>query len=172
LTLPFPEPTMQPESSDGFASVGTILPEGRAALLPGGSFRFCGLIWAGQGLRLVPQDRATDRSSGRHRPRRASCWKGRHSPRTGSSALHLGRLAERTPERIAHVINDLSGIGRPAMACAASSWSAATRIFGPLSPTRDLHDCRPSFRYRPDRAPREAGGPPSNHPLHRGLSSM
>jgi len=40
LTLPFPEPTMQPESSDGFASVGTILPEGRAALLPGGSFRF------------------------------------------------------------------------------------------------------------------------------------
>src|ERR1035441_2946356 len=31
---------MQPESSDGFASVGTILPEGRAALLPGGSFRF------------------------------------------------------------------------------------------------------------------------------------
>src|ERR1035438_3334551 len=31
---------MQPESSDGFASVGTILPEERAALLPGGSFRF------------------------------------------------------------------------------------------------------------------------------------
>jgi glyoxylase I family protein len=30
---------MQPESSDGFASVGTILPKGRAALLPGGSFR-------------------------------------------------------------------------------------------------------------------------------------
>ena len=35
---------MQPESFDGFASVGTILPEGRAALLPGGSFRFCGLF--------------------------------------------------------------------------------------------------------------------------------
>jgi hypothetical protein len=34
------EPTMQPESSDGFASVGTILPEERAAPLPGGSFRF------------------------------------------------------------------------------------------------------------------------------------
>ena len=33
---------MQPESSDGFASVGTILPEERAALLPGGSFRFLG----------------------------------------------------------------------------------------------------------------------------------
>ena len=35
---------MQPESSDGFASVGTILPEERAALLPGGSFRF----WTGR----------------------------------------------------------------------------------------------------------------------------
>jgi hypothetical protein len=34
---------MQPESSDGFASVGTILPEERAALLPGGSFRFLAL---------------------------------------------------------------------------------------------------------------------------------
>jgi hypothetical protein len=33
---------MQPESSDGFASVGTILPEEGAALLPGGSFRFLG----------------------------------------------------------------------------------------------------------------------------------
>src|SRR5579863_1264017 len=33
---------MQPESSDGLASVGTILPEEGAALLPGGSFRFCG----------------------------------------------------------------------------------------------------------------------------------
>jgi hypothetical protein len=30
---------MQPESSDGFDSVGTILPEERAAPLPGGSFR-------------------------------------------------------------------------------------------------------------------------------------
>ena len=34
---------MQPESSDGFASVGTILPEEGAALLPGGSFRFTAL---------------------------------------------------------------------------------------------------------------------------------
>ena len=41
LTLRPPAPTMQPESSDGFASVGTILPEEGAALLPGGSFRFC-----------------------------------------------------------------------------------------------------------------------------------
>ena len=44
MTLPPPAPTMQPESSDGFASVGTILPEERAALLPGGSFRFKRLI--------------------------------------------------------------------------------------------------------------------------------
>jgi hypothetical protein len=34
---------MQPESSDGLASVGTILPEEGAALLPGGSFRFMAL---------------------------------------------------------------------------------------------------------------------------------
>jgi hypothetical protein len=40
LTPLSPEPSMQPESSDGFASVGTILPEEGAALLPGGSFRF------------------------------------------------------------------------------------------------------------------------------------
>jgi hypothetical protein len=40
LTPSFHTPTMQPESSDGFASVGTILPEEGAALLPGGSFRF------------------------------------------------------------------------------------------------------------------------------------
>ena len=31
---------MQPESSDGFASVGTILPKEEAALLPGGLFAF------------------------------------------------------------------------------------------------------------------------------------
>ena len=30
--------SMQPESSDGFASVGTILPKEKAALLPGGFF--------------------------------------------------------------------------------------------------------------------------------------
>jgi len=33
--------SMQPESSDGFASVGTILPKEKAALLPGGLFA-CG----------------------------------------------------------------------------------------------------------------------------------
>jgi hypothetical protein len=43
LTLPPAPPTMQPESSDGLASVGTILPEEGAALLPGGSFRFSAL---------------------------------------------------------------------------------------------------------------------------------
>ena len=32
---------MQPESSDGLASVGTILPEEGAARISGGSFRFC-----------------------------------------------------------------------------------------------------------------------------------
>jgi hypothetical protein len=42
LTLPPPAPTMQPESSDGFASVGTILPKVKAALLPGGFYRFRG----------------------------------------------------------------------------------------------------------------------------------
>jgi hypothetical protein len=31
---------MQPESSDGFASVGTVLPKEEAALLPGGLFIF------------------------------------------------------------------------------------------------------------------------------------
>ena len=46
---------MQPESSDGFASVGTILPEGRAALLPGGSFRFESLLGScrGGGSRVI-----------------------------------------------------------------------------------------------------------------------
>jgi hypothetical protein len=35
---------MQPESSDGFASVGTILPKEEAALLPGGLFASAGPI--------------------------------------------------------------------------------------------------------------------------------
>jgi hypothetical protein len=35
--------SMQPESSDGFASVGTILPKEKAALLPGGLFASAGL---------------------------------------------------------------------------------------------------------------------------------
>ena len=36
---------MQPESSDGFASVGTILPKEEAALLPGGLFASGGGFW-------------------------------------------------------------------------------------------------------------------------------
>ena len=40
LTPPSPPPTMQPESSDGLASVGTILPEGTAAGNFGGRFPF------------------------------------------------------------------------------------------------------------------------------------
>jgi hypothetical protein len=39
---------MQPESSDGFASVGTILPKEKAALLPGGFFASSG-AFAGLG---------------------------------------------------------------------------------------------------------------------------
>jgi hypothetical protein len=38
LTPVFAKLSMQPESSDGFASVGTILPKEKAALLPGGLF--------------------------------------------------------------------------------------------------------------------------------------
>jgi hypothetical protein len=40
---------MQPESSDGFASVGTILPKEKAALLPGGLFAFADGIWVRHG---------------------------------------------------------------------------------------------------------------------------
>ena len=38
LTPPPPDHSISPESSDGFASVGTILPKEEAALLPGGLF--------------------------------------------------------------------------------------------------------------------------------------
>jgi hypothetical protein len=38
LTQDLAKHSMQPESSDGFASVGTILPKEKAALLPGGLF--------------------------------------------------------------------------------------------------------------------------------------
>jgi hypothetical protein len=43
LTPPPVNHSISPESSDGFASVGTILPEGKAALLPGGLFS----LWLG-----------------------------------------------------------------------------------------------------------------------------
>ena len=38
LTQHLAKLSMQPESSDGFASVGTVLPKEEAALLPGGLF--------------------------------------------------------------------------------------------------------------------------------------
>jgi hypothetical protein len=38
LTRHFANHSISPESSDGFASVGTILPNEEAALLPGGLF--------------------------------------------------------------------------------------------------------------------------------------
>jgi len=40
LTPDFGKLSISPESSDGFASVGTILPKEEAALLPGGLFVF------------------------------------------------------------------------------------------------------------------------------------
>jgi hypothetical protein len=40
LTRHFSKLSISPESSDGFASVGTILPKEEAALLPGGLFAF------------------------------------------------------------------------------------------------------------------------------------
>jgi hypothetical protein len=40
LTLFLGKHSIAPESSDGFASVGTILPKEKAALLPGGFFAF------------------------------------------------------------------------------------------------------------------------------------
>jgi hypothetical protein len=38
LTRHFDDHSISPESSDGFASVGTILPKEEATLLPGGLF--------------------------------------------------------------------------------------------------------------------------------------
>jgi hypothetical protein len=42
LTRYFAKLSISPESSDGFASVGTILPKEEAALLPGGLFAVSG----------------------------------------------------------------------------------------------------------------------------------
>ena len=42
LTRHFAKLSISPESSDGFASVGTILPKEEATLLPGGLFAFSG----------------------------------------------------------------------------------------------------------------------------------
>jgi hypothetical protein len=48
LTPDFAKLSISPESSDGFASVGTILPKEEATLLPGGLFVF--LEGAGEGF--------------------------------------------------------------------------------------------------------------------------
>jgi hypothetical protein len=44
LTPDFGKLSISPESSDGFASVGTILPKEEVTLLPGGLFAFPGTI--------------------------------------------------------------------------------------------------------------------------------
>jgi hypothetical protein len=55
LTPDFGKLSISPESSDGFASVGTILPKEEAALLPGGLFVFLKTLLTGhlavQGVR-------------------------------------------------------------------------------------------------------------------------
>jgi len=45
LTRHFAKLSISPESSDGFASVGTILPKEEATLLPGGLFAFPKAVW-------------------------------------------------------------------------------------------------------------------------------
>jgi hypothetical protein len=47
---------MQPESSDGFASVGTILPKEKTALLPGGLFAFYAQFCTDYKNKLTPPD--------------------------------------------------------------------------------------------------------------------
>jgi hypothetical protein len=48
---------MQPESSDGFASVGTILPKEKAAPLPGGFLAFWSGFWSARMGRSGPANR-------------------------------------------------------------------------------------------------------------------
>ena len=45
LTRHIAKLSISPESSDGFASVGTILPKEEATLLPGGLFAFLEAFW-------------------------------------------------------------------------------------------------------------------------------
>jgi hypothetical protein len=47
LTPHAPDHSISPESSDGFASVGTILPKEKVALLPGGLFVFAEAVLGG-----------------------------------------------------------------------------------------------------------------------------
>jgi hypothetical protein len=54
LTQYFAKLSISPESSDGFASVGTILPKEEATLLPGGLFAFLSTTFVGLWRREVP----------------------------------------------------------------------------------------------------------------------
>ena len=54
LTRHFAKLSISPESSDGFASVGTILPKEEATLLPGGLFAFFGAAFVGL-RRKIPE---------------------------------------------------------------------------------------------------------------------
>jgi hypothetical protein len=65
LTPDFAKLSISPESSDGFASVGTILPKEEAALLPGGLFAFRRVVVRGvQGrvsqMRRLPRKKSVE----------------------------------------------------------------------------------------------------------------
>jgi len=62
LTPVWAKLSMQPESSDGFASVGTILPKEKAALLPGGFFASEG--WVARRIGPRDGDRMLPKSAG------------------------------------------------------------------------------------------------------------
>jgi hypothetical protein len=61
LTRYFAKLSISPESSDGFASVGTILPKEEATLLPGGLFAFSGTTFVELG-RKFPEAEATEKN--------------------------------------------------------------------------------------------------------------
>jgi hypothetical protein len=56
LTPNFANHSISPESSDGFASVGTILPKEEATLLPGGLFAFLDTTFGGLQAERDPQN--------------------------------------------------------------------------------------------------------------------
>jgi hypothetical protein len=60
LTRHFAKLSISPESSDGFASVGTILPKEEATLLPGGLFAFPVQLLCGCG-REIPEVEADEK---------------------------------------------------------------------------------------------------------------
>src|SRR5580658_514154 len=128
LTLPSPAPTMQPESSDGFASVGTILPEGRAALLPGGSFRF----FAGYFAAFPASPSASTAGSVHCLPQASQSqeFDGSALSSTGSSAPQLGHFGGMYSGTFSRDSSTIScGIGLTAIPRASSSRSAATKTW-------------------------------------------